>query len=121
MTSFYFLDESIRGKSKDKNMLRESSDFPVRIRKNTWEHLAEPRRLAKIFSFEDPGQQRYFVSEIMRMVGTMRHNVKIVIDSNMVQIETYTGNIEDITELDLQIARECDQTFEDAQFILETE
>lgn len=115
--SFYFLNESIRGKSSS---VVPDSDFPVRIRTSTWEHLEDPRRLAKVYRFDDPAQHRHFVAEVMRSVGTMKHGVKITIEDDSVLVETRTKSIEDITELDIQIARECDQIFGDSQFILET-
>jgi pterin-4a-carbinolamine dehydratase len=121
MTSFYFLDESIRGKSKDKNMLRESSDFPVRIRKNTWEHLEEPRRISKTFSFSNLAQQLYFISEVLSASEARDHEIKMLIEGRDVTIETYTHTLEDVTELDLKIARDCDQIFRDARFVAEIE
>ena len=120
LSSFYFLSEAMRHRGERVSaLLTESSDLPVRVRRDTWEHLENPRRLAKIYRFDDAGQLRYFVSEIMQYVDAVNHDIKIIIEGKEVQIETYTHTLEDVTELDIRVARECDQIFSDAQFILE--
>lgn len=96
-------------------------DAPIKIEQGTWEHLDEPRRLSKIFVFDDAAQQRFFVSELMQSVDIRHHDIKIMIESDVVQVETRTETIDDITELDLQIARTADSIYDDAQFILEVE
>ena len=117
--SFYFLNESMRSRSGQLGPLREASDLPVKIRKDTWQHLENPRRLAKIYNFDDKNQQQYFVSELMKAVNIQDHAIKIVIDSFDVQFETYTDGINDVTQVDLDIARRCDEIFQDALYILE--
>ena len=121
MSNFYFLNESMRSPKGAMGTLRESPDFPIKIRKDTWQHLENPRRISKIYRFDDKSQQRYFVSEVMRAVSIPDHAIKIVVESSEVQFETYTEGINDVTQLDLDIARRCDEIFQDALYILETE
>lgn len=114
MNSFYFLNESIR------SPLRESTgdlSLPVRIRSATWEHLEEPTRIAKIYSFKRASSLRHFVAEVLELTEAWDHEIKMTIDGKDVQIETYTHDLQDITDLDLQIARACDQIYEDSQYI----
>lgn len=96
-------------------------DAPIKIEKGSWEHFDEPRRLSKVFTFDDAAQQRFFISELMQSVDIRQHNVKILIEADTVQVETRTATIDDITELDLQIARTADSIYDDAQFVLEVE
>lgn len=120
MAGFYFLNHNMRGAGA-MSPLRESFDLPVKIEKNKWQHLDNPRRIAKIFTFDDFGQQAYFVSEVMEAIGTNRHPVKISIESNTVQIETRTDLVDDITEIDLEIARNVDEMYNDALYVLVTQ
>lgn len=112
--SFYFLNESIR--RPDQRVISESQ-FPVQIRHSTWEHLDDPRRLSKSFSFSRMDQVSYFVAEILNVSEVKNHEVKILIEGRTVTIETYTHDLQDVTDLDLQIARDCDQIFRDAKYI----
>lgn len=116
--SFYFLNESIRGSVQDSI---DAPDLPVKIEKSEWAHLQNPRRLSKAYRFNDPGQQRYFVSEVLKSVDTRNHAVKISIESSTVIIETRTSFLEDITQIDLDIAKICDGVFEDALFVVMTQ
>lgn len=111
---FYFLNESVRS-------LREgtltTSDLPVRMTRSDWEHLEDPSRISKIYSFKRASSLRHFVSEVLELTEAWDHEIKMTIDGKDVQIETYTHDLQDITELDLQIARACDQIYEDARHI----
>lgn len=112
--SFYFLNESIRGLGAS---TVPSPDFPVKIQTSTWEHLEEPTRIAKIYSFKRASSLRHFVAEVLELTEAWDHEIKMTIDGKDVQIETYTHDLQDITDLDLQIARACDQIYEDSQYI----
>lgn len=116
--SFYFLNESIRGEKRERYPLKESPDLPVSVKKDTWQHLENPRRIAKNYLFTDPNQQTYFVNEVMKTVDITRHHVKISIERNGVQIETRTETVDDITEIDLEISRNVDEIFNDSMYIL---
>lgn len=114
MNSFYFLKESIR------HPLHEAigdSSLPVRIRSTTWEHLEEPNRISKSFIFARSEQLKYFVSEILEVAEVKDHDIRILIDGKSVTVETYTHDLQDVTELDLQIARACDQIFRDSKYV----
>jgi 4a-hydroxytetrahydrobiopterin dehydratase len=112
--SFYFLNESIRRQGQ---RAISESQFPVQIRHSTWEQLDDPMRISKSFSFSRMDQVSYFISEILRVSEVKNHEVKILIEGKTVTIETYTHELQDVTDLDLQIARECDQIFHDSKYI----
>ncbi len=117
---FYFLNEMIR-RPETRDSLHEVFDAPIKITQSTWEHFDEPRRLSKAFVFDDVGQQRFFITELMKAIDIRQHNVKLIIEVDTVQVETRTSMIDDITEIDLQIARTADSIYDDSQFILEVE
>lgn len=119
MSGFYFLSESMRQRSQASvTMLSESSNFPVRIRKNTWEHLDEPQRISKTFTFDDLGQQRFFIAEIMRNLDIHSHDIEINIKQNSVLISTRTDLSDEISELDLEIAHIVDEIYDDALYVV---
>lgn len=111
----------MRSRSAHLGQIRESSEFPIKIRKETWEHLEDPRRIAKIFRFDDKNQQTHFVTEVMRSIRIEDHAIKITIEASDVQFETYTEGINDVTQVDLDIARHCDEIYQDSLYILETD
>ena len=112
--SFYFLNESIR--RPDQRVISESQ-FPVQIRHSTWEHLEDPRRISKNFSFESLEQMKYFITEVLEVAEVKNHDINMMIAGKDVTIETYTHDLQDVTELDIQIARACDQIFRDSRYI----
>ena len=61
------------------------------------------------------------MSEVLRDIDTRNHSVKITVESNTVIIETRTGFLEDVTQLDLDIAKTCDSIFDDALFVVMTQ
>jgi pterin-4a-carbinolamine dehydratase len=116
VASFYFLKESIRSPDLGLDSITGASEMPVKIRKKNWEHLENPFRIAKIYSFQRPTSQRAFVSGVMELPETWQHGIKITIEESDVLIETYTRDLMDVTEMDLQIARMCDQIFADSKY-----
>ena len=120
MSSFYFLNESIRNPAVMLDSVVASGEFPVSVRKKNWDHLENPNRISKGYFFDDPAQQIFFVTELMRMSTARDHEIKITIDGGEVFVETYTKMLEDVTQIDLEIARECDLIFKDSRFYVET-
>jgi pterin-4a-carbinolamine dehydratase len=57
----------------------------------------------------------------MAAVSIPDHAIKIVIESFDVMFETYTEGINDVTQFDLDIARRCDEIFQDSLYVLEPE
>jgi len=120
VASFYFLKESIRQPGQSFDSLVGTTEMPVKIRKKNWDHLENPNRLAKQYLFDNPEQQIFFITEVLRLSAARDHDIKIVIEGRNIQIETYTHTLEDVTQIDLEIARECDFIFNDSRFYVET-
>ena len=112
--SFYFLNESMRGLGTS---TIPGPSLPVRIKSSTWEHLEDPRRISKNFSFESLEQMKYFITEVLEVAEVKNHDINMMIAGKDVTIETYTHDLQDVTELDIQIARACDQIFRDSRYI----
>ena len=97
------------------------SEYPVKIRKELWHHLDDPRRISREFVFDDAGQQRFFVSGLMKELDIHNHDIEINIKSDSVSLSTRTDVYDDVTELDLEIAKIADELYEDALFIVVTD
>jgi len=114
--SFYFLNESIRSLGTS---TVPSLDFPVKIQTSTWEHLEDPNRISRRFSFANLEQVKYFISEVLDVTEVRNHEISMMIEGREVTVETYTHDIQDVTNLDLEIARACDQIFKDSRYVKE--
>ena len=116
MNNFYFLNESLRS-SLQFSLLKEDKTLPITVKKETWKHLSNPKRLSKTFIFDNLSQRLFFTNEIMKSAEQLQHDIKIVLESNTISIETYTHDMNDITEIDLEIAKTADLIFKDAVYI----
>ena len=114
--SFYFLKEVARGKQA--TFINESFELPIKIEKSQWSHLEKPNRISKIYQFDQSSQSRHFLTQLLDLIDTARHPVKITIEDLDVCIELYTRIIDDVTETDLEIARFCDELFEESLYIV---
>jgi pterin-4a-carbinolamine dehydratase len=98
--------------------LNENFDLPIRVKKESWEHLTNPRRIGKNYAFDNAQQIRYFISSIFEQLDIDRHPVKITIDDHDVSVELYTKIIDDVTEVDLEMARALDEIYEESSLIV---
>ena len=80
---------------------------------NEWTLLNDPTRLVCTFPFDDPSIMRRFVSEVMDFQEDAQHHGKILIESQVVNVEVWTHDIDDITELDHEYAGELSDIYED--------
>jgi len=53
----------------------------------------------------------------MKSAEQLQHDIKIVLESNTITIETYTHDMNDVTEIDLEIAKTADLIFKDAMYV----
>ena len=86
---------------------------PVRQATSTWENIESPNRLMKDFEFTCPISMRHFINDIIRYEVGNRHHGKITIDELNVRIEVRTKDVDLITELDYEYAKEVDMMFAD--------
>ena len=91
--------------------------MPIKIKRATWQHLSNPKRLSKTFIFDNLLQRLFFINEIMKSAEQLQHDIKIVLESNTITIETYTHDMNDVTEIDLEIAKTADLIFKDAMYV----
>tara|TARA_Y100000034_G_scaffold118814_1_gene159918 strand:- start:6 stop:362 length:357 start_codon:yes stop_codon:yes gene_type:complete len=79
-----------------------------------WEIVDSPKRLIKDFSFDDVTQLKFFLNEIIEHQNEINHHAKITLDGNNIRVEATTHDLDDITELDSELAHEVDLIYRDA-------
>lgn len=84
---------------------------PVRQAISTWEKLESPNRLMKDYEFTCPISMRHFINNIIKYEVRVQHHGKITIDEFNVRVEVRTKDIDCITELDYEYAKEVDIMF----------
>jgi pterin-4a-carbinolamine dehydratase len=91
--------------------------LPVPVESTDWLTLSEPERLYRKFNFLKTSHVIYFVSEVLKYQKVEQHSSKITILELEVEIETYTHDINSVTELDIKLARFCDEVYRDTRFL----
>ena len=93
------------------------TNLPVEIKDSQWEVFQDPERLVRSYDFESTREMMYFLDEVILKQESINHHAKITIENKKVTVETYTHDINAVTELDKIIAYFCDEIYEDIRFI----
>ena len=102
------------------NMQRSTmSELPVEPEKSTWQEIQEYNKsyLTKTYKFYTTKHMLYFINEGMKKFDEMNHHAKITINHDVIIVETYTHNVNDITKQDLILKDYLDELFEDIVYI----
>ena len=60
---------------------------------------------------------KYFLDNVLKVQEEMQHHAKLVILNRDILVTTYTHDIDDVTAADLELARICDEIYEDVYYI----
>ena len=95
------------------------NEVPIEPEKEDWEVLSSETYnfLRKEFKFLQTKHMMYFVNESIRKSDEINHHPVIIIDKDIVTIETYTHDINDITSLDKDLAEFMDEVYQDIVYI----
>jgi len=101
------------------NLSVDINDLPIEAQKTTWSQINDYDRsfLSKTFSFKAEKHMLYFVNELIRKSNSLDHHPKIIIEADTIKVELYTHNINDISDLDLQLAKYTDEIYEDIVYL----
>jgi len=94
-----------------------SSDSPIKASISSWQVLHEPERLVKGFQFDNYDRARYFINEVLGEQKRIHHDIMIIVDGLLVRIETFTKDVNGVTEQDQKISRFCDEIYDDTRYI----
>jgi len=96
--------------------LQVTNSVPIQPDESNWKILDNPERLARAFLFNDPRQRDAFIKELLAYQDENRHHSKITITFDKVIVETYTHDLDKVTELDKELAKFCDELYEDVAY-----
>ena len=88
---------------------------PIQAEQDTWEVVESPNRLLKDFKFSAYDQMQNFLLELMQYQEEVNHHSKITVDYRTVRVESYTHDVDDVTELDKELAKMADMIYRDVQ------
>ena len=98
------------------NLSNPASDLPIEPKSFEWKRLDSPERLAKTYEFKHKALLTAFLSELIEFQEKLGHHAKIIVEKNKVTVETFTHTVEEITELDLDLAKFTDLLYDDVQY-----
>jgi pterin-4a-carbinolamine dehydratase len=91
--------------------------LPVKPLESKWIQLSSPQRLVRTFIFDSFGKMKYFINELIEYQERHHHHSTIIITGYDVTVETFTHEAERVTEQDTNLAKFCDEIFQDTRFI----
>ena len=89
------------------------NELPIEVEVSVWKTYSDPERISRAFSFDSYRKLRYFLDEVMAYQESHDHHGKITIDHREVTVESFTHDLNRVTEQDLQLATFCDEVYED--------
>ena len=87
--------------------------LPVKVTQAEWSVTENPSRLIREFEFNNFSHLKYFLDSLLSYQEDTHHHAAIFIESRVIQVETYTHGIEMVTELDIDLAKFCDEVYDD--------
>jgi pterin-4a-carbinolamine dehydratase len=91
-------------------------DVPVVPKKATrWQKILSPNRLHATYAFSSKKEYYLFLVAAFSHERQVNHHAKIICDYPEITIEVYTHDVNDITELDLEYAREIEEIYKDVK------
>ena len=101
--------------------IRNIPELPVEPSESEWEEVSDFYKtvLSKTFSFKRHKHLRYFISETLKESDRMMHHPHLEVGSDYVKIVLFTHDINEISEMDLRLAKFIDEVYEDIKFIQE--
>lgn len=98
-------------------ILRENSSLPLTPVENYWKVVDGPERLIRVYSFDSLQQRTLFLEYILEVEERDQHFAKITIEGLSVTIEVWTHDIDRVTELDKEYAKNCDNIYDDVVLV----
>ena len=93
------------------------NSLPVGVEESDWITVSSPERLVKTFVFLDFNSLKYFIDEVLGYQEKLQHHALLFIDHRSVRVETYTRDIDQVTEQDISLTNFCDEVASEIDFI----
>jgi pterin-4a-carbinolamine dehydratase len=101
--------------------VRDIPEMPIEATDSNWEEVSDFSKtyLSRSFFFEKHKHLRFFVSEILKESDELMHHPHLEVSKDNVKVILYTHDINDVSELDLKLAKFIDEIYDDVKFIEE--
>lgn len=101
---------------KKSKTLNENISAPITPKASGWEHLIDPNRLRRKFTIESFLSKRKFIDDVLVLADHAMHHIEINILFDDITIEIYTSELNDLTELDFEYAKDIEEIYVDSLF-----
>ena len=91
--------------------------LPIDADQSKWKIMESPERLSRSFQFDDAKSIKFFIDELFEEQERLHHHALITVDYRTVTVETYTHDVNSVTEQDQKLAKFCDEVYEDIRYI----
>lgn len=105
----------VNGIKKTKS-LDEAIESPITPRGTGWDHLTDPDRLRRIFTIENQCSRRLFINDVLNLADQSMHGIIVRIRGEEIEVEIYTEDLNDITNMDFEYAKDVEEIYVDAMF-----
>jgi pterin-4a-carbinolamine dehydratase len=114
MTDYF--DDEVRRDTISNRVLPQHRSLPViPKKKSSWAKISDPNRMHRTYTFTSKKEYYLFLSAITAYEQDSDHGAKIICSYPEVTIEVYTHDVNDITELDLEYARDAEEIYRDVK------
>ena len=110
--------DSSRSLNKILGNLQTISSISVPIQPDTseWQVLENPERLSRKFLFDNIRKLKIFLSDLIDYQEENHHHAEITILHDGVVVETYTHDLELVTDLDKELSRFADELYDELNY-----
>ena len=97
--------------------LKNTSNIPIQPSVVSWRVVPTPNRLSRKFEFDEFSQLWMFLESLLEYQEEIGHHALLSVGPRYVNVEVYTHEVEDVTEIDKDYARMADEIYEDVREI----
>ena len=93
-------------------------DVPIKLEKSSWEYIQDSggEFLVRDFDFLNFQTMFYFVAEGLKLQEKNQHHCTMIINALSVAIRMQTHDVNEVTELDLELSEQLDDIYQDTQY-----
>ena len=101
------------------HQMETGEEVPIAVGKSNWETIESMGStfLFRVFSLQSTKHLMYFISEVIKKADHINHHPVITIDHLLVEISLNTKDVNDITELDIDLSKYIGELYDDIRFI----
>ena len=94
-------------------------EVPIVAKETKWENITsrDLNYLKRTFKLTSHNHVLYFVNEIIKLSEQMQHHPIINIDHLEIELMLYTKELNDVSDLDLEMSKYIDEIYQDVNFI----